>query len=284
MLVYLNGEYLPHSEARVSVDDRAFLFADGVYEVIRIYDGRPFLLEQHIERLTAGLRTLRIRGVDLDALTAVIQRLIDENRLRAGDAIIYMQVTRGASPRAHQFPSPDVPPTVFVAARPFQQHPPAFFDEGVPAVTVSDSRWARCDIKSTSLLPNVLANQQAHEQGAFEALFVRDGIVLEGSHSNLFTVFDGGLVTYPASNYILAGITRRYVLDLAAQLGVPAREGLVPIDRLLDADEIFLSGTTTEILPVVRVDDREIGSGSPGPITRQLQETFLKTLQVAGAA
>lgn len=284
MLVYLNGEYLAHSEAQVSVDDRAFLFADGVYEVIRIYDGRPFLLEQHIERLTAGLRTLRIRGVDLDALTGVIQRLIDENRLRSGDASIYMQVTRGVSPRAHQFPSPDVPPTVFVAARPFQQHPSAFFDAGVPAVTVSDSRWARCDIKSTSLLPNVLANQQAHEQGAFEAIFVRDGIVLEGSHSNLFTVFDGGLVTYPASNYILAGITRRYVFDLAAQLGMPAREGLVPIDRLLDADEIFLSGTTTEIMPVVRVDDREIGSGSAGPITRRLQETFRKTLQMAGAA
>jgi D-alanine transaminase len=284
VLVYLNGEYLPRAEARVPIDDRGFLFADGVYEVIRIYDGRPFLFEDHIARLGNGLRALRIKGVDLDAFSAVAERLIAENGLQTGDASLYLQVTRGAAPRAHQFPPPDVAPTVFASAQRFEQHPPTYFEQGVSAITVPDSRWARCDIKSISLLPNVLANQQAHERGAFEALFVRDGIVLEGSHSNLFMVFDDGLVTYPASNYILAGITRRYVLGLAQQLGIPAREGLVPIDRLLEADELFLSGTTTEIMPVVRVDGRSIGSGSPGPQTRRLQEAFRASLHVAGAA
>lgn len=278
MLVYLNGETLPHGEARVPVDDRGFLFADGIYEVARVYDGRIFMLDDHLRRLAAGLDAIEITFDGVHDLAGVAERLLDENGLREGDATIYIQVTRGAAPRKHAFPPAGTPPTVYVAARPFAQHPPAYFEEGVAAITAPDTRWTRCDIKSVSLLPNVLANQRAQAAGAFEALFVRDGIVVEGAHSNLFAVTDGTLVTYPASNYILPGITRRLVLDLAAALDVTAREGSILAERLYDVDEAFLSGTTTEIMPVVTVDGRRIGDGRPGPVTRRLQRAYRDAL------
>ncbi|HEY8483593.1 MAG TPA: D-amino-acid transaminase [Longimicrobiales bacterium] len=274
MLVYLNGQYLPLEEARVPVEDRGFLFADGLYEVIRVYNGRIFALEPHLRRLADGLRALRIGFTGLDELGPIAERLLDENGLRSGDATIYIQVTRGAAPRAHAFPSPDVPPTVYVAARPFTPYPAAYYENGVKAITVPDTRWTRCDIKTVALIANVLANQQAKEAGAFEALFVRDGVVIEGSHSNLFAVFGDTLVTYPASNYILAGITRSIVLDIAAELGIPVRQGPILADQLFAAGELFLSGTTTEVMPVVQVDGRPIADGRPGPVTQRIQRAF----------
>lgn len=274
MIVYLNGEYVPHAGARVSVDDRGFLFGDGVYEVVRVYAGRSFLMEDHLRRLAAGLSALRIELQDPAGLGAAAERLLDENGLRAGESVVYIQVTRGSAPRMHAFPGPEVPPTVYVAARPFREHPASYYEDGVSAITLPDNRWARCDIKSIALLPNVLANQQAKEAGAFEALLVRDGIVLEGSHSNVFAVADGVLVTYPASNYILPGITRRVVLKLAAEQSVPAREGLIPLEGLFEVDELFLAGTTTEVMPVVLVDGRPIGGGRPGPVTTELLRLY----------
>lgn len=273
MQVYLNGTYMPYEEARVPVDDRGFLFADGVYEVARVYGGRIFMMDEHLRRMAAGLAALRIELADTAGLTAVAERLLEANGLGGGEATIYIQVTRGAAPRKHAFPA-GVEPTVFVAARPFKEHPRSYFEDGVAAITVPDTRWSRCDIKSVALLPNVLANQQAHEQGAFEALFVRDGVVIEGSHSNLFGVVDGVLLTYPACNYILDGISRRLVLELAAEVGVPAREGPIYAERLTDAAELFLSGTTTEVMPVTRVDGRPVGTGTPGPATRKLMDAF----------
>src|SRR5690606_29403900 len=154
------------------------------------------------------------------------------------DSTIYIQVTRGAAPRKHAFPGPDVRPTVYIAVKPFTHHPVAYFDEGVAGITVSDTRWSRCDIKTISLLPNVLANQQAKEAGACEALFIKDGVLIEGSHANLFGVIDGELVTYPECNYILGGITRRVVLEIARELGIPAREGPIFADRLDTVDEL----------------------------------------------
>ena len=278
MLIYLNGEFVPHAEARISVDDRGFLFADGVYEVVRVYEGRPFLMDAHLQRLRQGLTALRIDDPGVDGLAAVAERLVEENGLRTGDATIYIQITRGAAPRAHAFPPAGTPPTVYVAAKAFEPHPPAYYRDGVAAITVPDTRWSRCDIKAVSLLANILANQAAKEAGAFEALFVRDGIVLEGSHSNLFVVYDDTLVTYPACNYILAGITRQRVIDLAAQLGIPVVEAPIPLDRILAAAELFLSGTTTEILPVTRLDGRAIGDGRPGPITQRIQRAFRESL------
>lgn len=274
MQVYLNGDFMPAAEARISVNDRGFLFADGVYEVIRIYAGGPYLMPEHLDRLAAGLRALNIRFDDVAGLGSVAERLLADNGLD-DDATIYIQVTRGAAPRKHAFPAADTPPTVYIATTPFARQPDAYFTRGVDAITVPDDRWARCDIKSVSLLPNVLANQKAKQAGAFEALFVRDGVVLEGSHSNLVGVLDGAVVTYPKCNYILPGITRDRVLRLAADLDIPVREGPIYMDRLFEADELFLSGTTTEVMPITRVDGRPIGDGSPGPVTRRLREAYL---------
>lgn len=273
MLCYLNGEYMPLDQARVPVDDRGFLFADGVYEVARVYEGRIFRMADHLRRMAAGLAAIRIEFPDIGALDQVADQLLGENGLRSGDATIYIQVTRGAAPRKHAFP-PGVRPTVFVAARPYQDAPETSWSEGVAAIRYPDIRWARCDIKSVALLPNVLANQAAHEVDAFEALFVRDGVVIEGSHSNLCAVVDGTVVTYPQCNYVLPGITREVVWELCGDLGIPAREGPIYDHQLFQVEELFLSGTTTEVMPVVRVDGRQIGDGRPGPVTRRLLEAY----------
>ncbi|HEX6587690.1 MAG TPA: D-amino-acid transaminase [Longimicrobiales bacterium] len=272
-IVFLNGEYVPADKAKVSVDDRGYLFADGVYEVVRVYEGRPFRMDAHLERLAHGLDDLRIELPSIDELDEICERLLDENGLRTGDAKVYMQVTRGCAPRAHAFPK-DCEPAVYIAASTLTPHPSKYFSEGVGAITLTDTRWARCDIKSISLLPNVLANQRAKDEGAFEALFVRDGMVLEGSHSNLWAVFDDTLVTYPACNYILSGITRDEVFDIAEAGDIAAGEGLIPEERLLEADELFLSGTTTEIMPIVRVDGVDVANGKVGPMTKRLQDLY----------
>ena len=279
MLVYLNGDYIPLEEATVSVEDRGFLLADGVYEVVRVYGGKPYLMDAHMERMQRGLDALRIEHRDAREIERASRRLLDENGV-TGDGAIYIQVTRGSAPRKHAFPPQGTPPTVYVVARKFQNHPDHYWDEGVDAITVPDNRWARCDIKSIALLPNVMANQAAHAADAFEALFVKDGVVLEGSHSNLWGVRDDTLITYPESNYILPGITRARVFELADQLGLHAVEGMIYFDQLFDMDELFLSGTTTEIMPVVRVDGREIVDGEPGPMTRKLFKAFRDSLPV----
>ncbi len=264
---------MPADEARVSVNDRGFLFADGIYEVVRVYGGRPYLMEPHMDRMGRGLRALRIDFHDVDDVVRASHRLLEANDV-AGDGTIYIQITRGAAPRSHAFPGPGTDPTVYITAKPLTPHPEEYWLDGVDAITLPDNRWARCDIKSIALLPNVLANQAAHEAGAFEALFVRDGVVVEGSHSNLWGVHRGRLITYPASNYILPGITRARVFELAEELGIEATEEALYYEDFYDLDEVFLSGTTTEIMPVVRVDGREIVDGEPGPVTRRVQDAF----------
>jgi D-alanine transaminase len=276
VLVYLNGDLVPAAEARVSVDDRGFLFADGLYEVARVYGGRPYELDEHLARMARGLEALQIAVDDLAGVRTTALRLLEENEVR-DDGVIYIQITRGAAPRAHHFPA-DTPPTVYIAARPYSPYPAGHWEDGVEAITIPDTRWPRCDIKSIALLPNVLANQAAHEAGAFEAIFVRDGVITEGSHSNVWGVRDGALLTYPACNYILSGITRDRVFELAAELGIEAREEPVRIEEITDLDEIFLSGTTTEIMPVTRVDGQDVVDAEPGPVTRKLFEAFRAAL------
>lgn len=274
MIVYLNGSYVPHSEARISIDDRGFLFADGVYELAKIYEGRPFLLEPHLRRLRTGLGELRMPDDIVDNVPAIMERLLDENDLRNGESALYIQVTRGAAPRAHAFPSPDTPQTVFISVKPIKAHPASYFTDGAAAITVPDVRWSRCDIKSIVLLPNVLANQQAKENGAFEALFIRDGHVIEGSHANLFGVLDGRLMTCPVSGHILNGITRQLVLQRAPEAGIQVYEESIPESRLNEVTELFITGTTTEIMPITRVDGKLVGTGAPGPVTQKLQQLF----------
>lgn len=275
MLVYLNGQYMDRGEARISVDDRGFLFADGVYEVIRVYGGRTLLAGPHMKRMATGLSAIGMDAGVIDGLGEVTQRLMSENGVTDVDGTIYLQVTRGAAPRRHAFPA-DTPPTVYAVAKPQPRPPEESFTSGVAAITVPDTRWSRCDIKSIALLPNVLANQQAHAAGAFEALFVRDGVLIEGSHSNLIGVVAGEVVTYPECNYILGGITRRLVLELAREAGLTVREAPILADRPGAIDELFLSGTTTEVMPITRLDGRPVGSGKPGPVARALQQAYLE--------
>jgi D-alanine transaminase len=283
MVVYLNGDYVDHSEARVSVDDRGFLFADGIYEVIRIYGGRPFLAGPHMERMARGLAAISIDPAAADGLLDVAARLIAENAIGDADATVYMQITRGAAPRRHAFPEEGTPPTVYAAVKPYARPAEEHFTRGVAAITTPDTRWGRCDIKSIALLPNVLANQKARASGAFEALFVRDGVLIEGSHSNLIGVVAGHVVSYPECNYILGGITRRLVLDLARELGLSVREAPIWADRLDSLDELFLSGTTTEVMPITRLDGRPVSNGQPGPVARALQQAYLERATVARA-
>jgi D-alanine transaminase len=286
MLVFLNGRFVAKDQAHISVDDRGFLFGDGVYEVIRARWGRLFESQAHFERLTAGLQALRLPAPSEDTTTlqAVCRELLERNGLLSGDATIYLQVTRGVAPRAHQFPNPATPPTLYVAANPFTPSYAAQA-EGVRAITHPDIRWARCDLKTVNLLPNAWAKQAALDAGAAEAVFVRDGVLTDGASSNVFAVIGGELCTPPLSTYLLPGITRRVVLSLAATLGLAPRERPIVLSELYAAEELFLTGTTTDVTPIIRLDDRPVRDGMPGSVTRTLQRALRDRLDAcAGRA
>ncbi|HEU4628453.1 MAG TPA: aminotransferase class IV, partial [Gemmatimonadaceae bacterium] len=271
---------LPRDEARVSVNDRGFLFGDGAYEVTRAVNGRLFEAERHRRRLARTLRGLQIEVPEatLDELDAVAGRLLRENGLTEGEATIYLQVTRGAAvPRTHHFPPAGTPPTIYLAASRFVP-PDALRARGASAVTVPDIRWARCDLKTVNLLPNALAKQRAVAAGADEAIFVRDGVVLEGAHTNVFAVLDGELRTAPATNLILPGVTRDVVLELARTAGLPVREYPLLHDELLAVSELFVTSTTSDVLPVVRVDGRPVGDGAPGSVAQRLHEALVQRM------
>lgn len=270
--VFFNGAYLEREQVRISPDDRGFLFADGIYEVVRYYGGRPFELGAHIQRMRDGLSALRIEGVDPDAIPGIGTELLARNGLESSDAILYLQVTRGAAPRVHHFPDSPVEPTLFVTVRAFT--PSVDPSVGIGVITAPDHRWTRCDIKSVSLLPNCMAAQDAHERGAYEAVLVRDGVALEGTRSSFLAVIDGEVRTAPKSNYILPGVTRAVALELCAEAEIPFAERPVLLEEMLGADELFLAGTTTEILPIVEVDGSPVGPGRPGPIASRLADLF----------
>ncbi|MEK7729399.1 MAG: D-amino acid aminotransferase [candidate division KSB1 bacterium] len=274
MLVYLNGKFLPREQAMISVNDRGFLFGDSLYEVIRGYRGLLFEAQAHLQRLQNGLHALRLRVAEFDRLAEIAQHLLATNDLLQEDTTIYFQITRGAPfPRKHAFPAEDTPPTVYVTANKLAFNP-AYLEHGVAVITVPDVRWNRCDLKTTNLLANVLANQQAHEAEAYEALFVREGFVTEGSHSNFFAVANGTLHTHPISPAILPGITRQVVLKLCHELQLHVEETPLAATQLPEASEAFLSLTSAEVLPVIKVDDKKISEGKPGEITQRLQRAF----------
>lgn len=274
LMVYLNGQILPYEQATISVEDRAFLLADGVYEVVRVYGGRPFCLEPHLKRLARSARELRMPEPDLAELERISLELLSLNNL--SEATIYIQVSRGAyNPRTHAFPAGEIKPTVLVIAR-AAKGIEELQAAGVRAITVPEQRWTRCDIKSTSLLPNVLAKQKAAEAGAYEAIFVRDGIAIEGSSSNLFAVIEGEIRTYPVCNYILGGITREVVLELARKAGYTVREEGVPLDALQRCTELWVTSTTSEVMPIIMMDGRPVGDGRPGPVATALLEAYRK--------
>jgi D-alanine transaminase len=272
MDVYLNGAYVPKDRAVISVDDRGFLFGDGVYEVVRNYSGHIFELDAHLARLERGLRELRMTGVDAWQFGDIALELLRRADLADTDAVVYIQVTRGAAPRRHWFPDAATPATTYAAALPFT--PKGDPVNGIAVITVPDIRWARCDIKSVNLLPNCLASQRAQESGAVEALFVRDGMALEASASSLFAVIEGTVWTAPKTNYILPSVTRGVVLDICRTHDIPHTESPIPVERLRDADEVFLAGTTLEVMPVVRIDDDAVGAGRPGDVTAGIARRF----------
>jgi D-alanine transaminase len=284
MLVYLNGEFLPSARAQVSVDDRGFLFGDGVYEVIRVSDGAYFQGEPHLNRLERGLQELSIRwpdGMDGEKLLTTGAHLLAQNCLLEGEATVYVQITRGAAMRTHHFPLATTPPTAYLSTARFLP-PYELREQGAAAITYPDIRWMRCDLKTVNLLPNVLAKQHAVAVGATEAIFVREGVITEGSSTNAFGVIRGEIRTYPRCNYILPGVTREVIIELAAELGLPVRESPIKMAEIGRLDELFVTGTTTDVLPIVQLDGRPVGDGRPGPITRALQEALMA--RIAGAA
>lgn len=277
-IAYLNGDYLPIEEARVSVLDRGFLFGDGVYEVIPAYGGRLFRLAQHLKRLQNSLDAILIPNPLTDAdWERVLSELLARNAEKAhptGDQSVYLQVTRGvAQKRDHQFPEKIVP-TVYAVSNPLPAVDPTLAERGAAAVTLPDNRWLRCNIKAITLLPNVLFRQQAVEAGAAEAILVRDGRVIEGSASNVFLVREGRLHTPPIGQHLLPGITRDLILELAVANGVPCDEHDIPEDWLRDADEIWVTSSIREILPITRLDDKPVGTGQPGPVWRRMKAIF----------
>ena len=272
MLIYLNGSFVARSEARIPVEDRGFVFGDGVYEVWRLIGGRPFEARRHHERLERGLRETEISlpdDVRPDRLWEIAERLIAENELAAGEQTLYMEVTRGAAPRTHYYPPAGTLPTVYIAAARFNP-PEALRLTGAAAITQPDIRWLRCDLKTIQLLPNVMGKQRAVSQGAIDAIFVRDGHVTEGTHTSVFAVVDGVLRTHPTDNHVLPGVTRAVVLELARDYGIPYVESAVSVAELFASSEVFLAGTTNDVLPIIAVDGRPIGSGRPGPIAERL--------------
>ncbi|MDD2380195.1 MAG: D-amino-acid transaminase [Mariniphaga sp.] len=273
-MIYLNGSFIPKEEGSISPDDRGFVFADGVYEVIKYYRGRPFRFEDHLLRLKRSLSEIQIDLNGLAGLEAIFNRLLHENKLAGSDAGIYLQITRGVNRRVHHFPT-DMEPTIYANSFAF----PSFrenLENGIKVVTREDIRWLRCDIKSIALLPNTMLYNQAVEAGAGECLLIRDGKVTEATHSSVLAVMDGTVYTHPLSNLILPGITRKVVLEICAGNNIPVKEQAVAENDLTMVDELMVVGTGSEITPVIQVNDHPVKNKKPGEITRFLQRKFFE--------
>lgn len=272
--IYLNGSLIAKNEASISPEDRGFNFADGIYEVIKYYGGKSFRYADHLERLKRSLKEVQIEYTDTDQLESVFQELLDRNGLSGQEVGIYLQITRGSQTRIHRFPE-NIEPTVYATAFPFASKPDQL-EKGVKVITTEDIRWLRCDIKSISLLPNVLAAEKAHEQNAVEAIFIRNGIVTEGSHSSFMAVQNGVVYTHPDSNLILPGITKKVVMEICQANGIRVVEEGIQGSELFRMDEMMIVGTGSEVTPVVQIDQNRISDGKPGPVTRFIQEKFFE--------
>ena len=261
----------------IDIEDRAYQFGDGIYEVIGVYNGNPLLLDEHLERLERSAHEVQLKlPSPITELKKKLMELAAANNLYEG--IIYLQVSRGASPRWHEFPDPDTAP-VTVAYTREEERMPDVEDQGGNAVLTEDIRWLRCDIKTLNLLPNVLAKQKAVENNAVEAILHRGETVTEASASNVFIVKNGELYTHPANNYILNGITRRKVIQLCEELNVKVNEETYTVTDLFKADEVFITATKSDIIPILKIDDKRIGNGSPGEITKRVLQAFRSLYQ-----
>lgn len=280
---FVNGSFCAREAAKVSVLDRGFVMGDAIYEVVRVHDGVLPLWRSHYGRMKAGLGALGITmPMDEAGFGSLCMELAQRNEVRSGT--VYLQITRGVADRTHLIPA-NLTPTVVGVARSLEiptwrrNHP-----DGVGAITMPDDRWGRCDLKTTMLLANSLAKQQAQKAGAYEAILIGpDGTVREGASSGLFAVIDGLLHTHPADRHILPSITRRNVIQLAETVGIVCRESPLQLSQLLGAGEVFLTGTTTSVCPVVHIDDQPIGNGRPGAITMRLAHDYEQMIAMAAA-
>jgi D-alanine transaminase len=270
--VILNGQILERNEAKVDIEDRGYQFGDGIYEVIRVYNGKFFTGDEHLTRLFESAEKI---GMTLpytqEELKNLLASLVKRNNIY--DGMIYLQFSRGVAARQHHYPAKDVEPA-FTAYTKELQRPEDKLENGVHAKLVEDVRWLRCDIKSLNLLGNIMAKQEASEAGCFEAILHRGETVTEGSSSNMFIVKDGLIKTHPATNLILNGITRRVILEICSEQNIPVQEEEFTVEELLSADEIFLASTTSEVMPIVKVTGTDFEAGAPGEVTRKLQAGF----------
>jgi D-alanine transaminase len=278
-VAYLNGEFLAKDEAKIPVEDRGFIFGDGIYEVVRAIEGRLIAWPAHAARLANGLAGLRIdpKGTESATLEDVCGRLLRANGLATGEATIYLQVSRGVAPRTHHFPPAGTPTTIYASASKFTPNL-EMRAKGAKGITFADQRWARCDLKTVNLLGPVLARQAAAEAGAYEAILHRDGMVMEGAATNCFAVLDGVLRTAPLTNYILPGITRSLLLPIAAKLGLKCEERAITLRELARVEELFVCGTTTDVQAIVTLDGASVGNGTVGPQTAKLRDAFAEFL------
>ncbi|URM33773.1 D-amino-acid transaminase [Cytobacillus firmus] len=275
--VILNGDLIERSEAKVDIEDRGYQFGDGVYEVIRIYNGKMFTADEHLERLLESGRKIELSiPYSKDQLKQMIIEMIERNNLELG--IVYMQFSRGTSPRNHAYPGADVSPVLTAYTRETTR-PVESMRNGVKAILIEDIRWLRCDIKSLNLLGNIMAKQKAAQSGCFEAIQHRGDTVTEGSSSNIAIVKDGTLYTHPATNLILNGITRRKINEICRENGIALEESAFTKEDLLSADEVFMSSTSAEVTPIIEIEGKLIGNGSPGPITNKLQNLFEEAIE-----
>jgi D-alanine transaminase len=273
MIIYFNGKYLPLDEVKISPFDRGFQYADGVYEALRSYNGKLFRYESHMKRLKYSLDELNISFNSLNEFESISLRLAEMNKILPGDFSVYIQITRGVQfPRKHNYEN-NLTPTVFVSVSELKDNSHQL-EKGVKVILEEDIRWTRCDIKSVSLLPSTLAKTKAVNSDAYEAIFYRDDKITEGSHTNFFGLKDNVLYTAPLSNYILAGITREVVIELCVENKTKVIEDYIRADQLKNYDEFFITGTTTEVTPVIQIDDWIIGNGNPGEVTRIIQKYF----------
>jgi D-alanine transaminase len=271
-MIYLNGEFMPIEEARIPVLDRGFIFGDGVYELIPVYSRRPFRLAEHLRRLQHSLDGIRLANPHDDATwTRLIHRLVELNRV--DDQSLYMHITRGPAKRDHAFPK-TITPTVFLMSNPLTTPPPEQVRSGVSAITATDNRWMRCDIKAIALLPNVLLRQEAIDAGCVEAILLRDGFMTEGAASNIFVVRDGVLLAPPKNHLMLPGITYDVVLELAQASRIPCEVREILETELRLADEIWQTSSTREVLAITRLNDVPVGNGKPGPLFSRMYAAY----------
>lgn len=275
-IVYLNGEYLPIDQAKISVLDRGFLFGDSVYEVISVFNGKPFRPKEHLLRLENSLNAIYLPPpLSIEKWLAILDELLQRNEVGKQNKSIYLQVTRGAEKtRSHGLPKTNINPTIFIMLSDLQQPNYDDLTYGFSIITKEDTRRRDCYIKSTSLLPSILAHQEALEQDANDAIFVRDGHIIEGSSSNLFIVKHGIIITPPKNIHMLGGITRELILELAIQHQIPYQERDITVAELLQADEVWISSSSRDIMPITKVDKTVINDGRLGPLWKKMLTYF----------